>query len=158
MVHNCLCFNWISHWFLMLTSDWLLWLAGFWSNDTLHAALERFWIHSNARSIVSFAVSFSFTRDFTVTWIFSRLIKNKFKLHSLKMFSSNLQSQLPNLSPSFIQSDKWQRVNDNVHPRPFSSRLVDKMERTLGMELKGWFLKNFLLIIVRCSDFFWLLA
>ena len=29
---NCLCFNWISHWFVMLTSDWLSWLAGFWSN------------------------------------------------------------------------------------------------------------------------------
>ena len=87
--------------------DWLLWLAGVWSNDTLHAALEQFWIHSNARSIVSFAVSFSFTRDFTVTWIFSRLIKKKLKLHSLEMFSSNLQSQLPNLSPSSIRSGKW---------------------------------------------------
>ena len=44
---------------------------------SLRAALEQFWIHSNAGSIVSFAVSFSFTRDFTVllTWIFSRLIK-----------------------------------------------------------------------------------
>ena len=44
---------------------------------SLHAALEQFWIHSNAGSIVSFAVSFSSTRDFTVllTWIFSRLIQ-----------------------------------------------------------------------------------
>ena len=66
--------------------DWLLWLAGFWSNDTLHAALERFWIHSNARSIVSFAVSFSFTRDFTVTWIFSRLIKKSLSCIHLKCF------------------------------------------------------------------------
>ena len=28
------CFNGISHWFVMLPSDWLLWVAGFWSNDT----------------------------------------------------------------------------------------------------------------------------
>ena len=43
----------------------------------LHAAFEQFWIHSNAGSIGSFAVSYSFTRDFTVisTWIFSRLIQ-----------------------------------------------------------------------------------
>ena len=31
---TCLCFNWIFHWFVMLASDWLLWVAGFWSNDT----------------------------------------------------------------------------------------------------------------------------
>ena len=31
---TCLCFNGISHWFVMLPSDWLLWVAGFWSNDT----------------------------------------------------------------------------------------------------------------------------
>ena len=43
----------------------------------MHAALEQFWIHSNAGSIVSFAVSSTFTRDFTVimTQIFSRLIQ-----------------------------------------------------------------------------------
>ena len=63
---------------------------------------------------------------------------NKFKLHPAEMFPLNFQSQLPNLSPSSIQSDKRQLVNDNVHPRPFSSCLVDNMEKTLGMELKAW--------------------
>ena len=85
--------------------DWLLWLAGFcsgfcmqpWNSSESTAMLGRLWA---LRSL-------SFTRDFTVTWIFSRLIKKKFKLHSLEMFSSNLQSQLPNLSPSSIRSGKW---------------------------------------------------
>ena len=116
---------------------------------SLHAALERFWIHSNAGSIVSFAVSFTFTWfDGDLDLNILAFNSNKFKLHSPEMFPLNLQSQLPNLSPSSIQSDKWQWVNDNVYLRLFSSRLVDNMERTWKDDFF-----NILLIIVRCSDF-----
>ena len=96
---------------------------------------QQCWIDCELCSLLYFYPWFDGDLDLNILAFNS----NKFKLHSPEIFPLNLQSQLPNLSPSSIQSDKWQWVNDNVHLRLFSSRLVDNMERTLGMELKGWF-------------------